>query len=61
LGQEKKAKYDRNGTEHACSYDVVGRRSSDAATLASCSTVDGVVKRLTVAYDTAGLTCSPAV
>lgn len=44
---------DRNGSEHTYNFDVVGRITSDAvATLASG--VDGAVRRLETAYDTAG-------
>ncbi len=54
LGQEKKARYDRNGTTHSYFYDVVGRRTTDAVTLAGGSTVDPDVQLLTTEYDTAG-------
>ncbi|HEY1381426.1 MAG TPA: RHS repeat-associated core domain-containing protein, partial [Gemmataceae bacterium] len=45
---------DRNGTAHAYSYDVLGRPTADAVTLASGSAVDGSVLRLETAYDTQG-------
>ena len=45
---------DRNGTTHAYTYDPMGRLLSDAVTLAGGSSVDGSVKRLQYAYDSAG-------
>ncbi len=45
---------DRNGTAHAYSFDVLGRPTADAVTLASGSTVDNSVLRLETAYDTQG-------
>jgi RHS repeat-associated protein len=44
---------DANGTTHAYAYDVVGRRTSDAVT-ALGSGVDGAVRRIETAYDSAG-------
>jgi len=44
---------DRNGNVHAYLYDVVGRPSADAVTTLG-SGVDGTVRRLETAYDTAG-------
>ncbi len=52
-GQQRKARYDRNGTEHTYSYDLVGRLTADAITILG-ATVDGAVRRLETAYDTAG-------
>jgi RHS repeat-associated protein len=45
---------DRNGTVHAYSFDVLGRPTADAVTLASGSTVNNAVLRLETAYDTQG-------
>jgi YD repeat-containing protein len=44
---------DRNGSTHTYSYDVVGRQTADAVTTLG-SGVDGAVRRLETAYDTAG-------
>ena len=43
---------DQNGSVHTYSYDVLGRRISDAVTLGSG--VDGTVQLQTVAFDTGG-------
>jgi RHS repeat-associated protein len=45
---------DRNGTAHAYSFDMLGRPTADAVTLASGSSVDDAVLRLETAYDTQG-------
>ena len=45
---------DRNGTVHSYGYDVLGRRVSDAVTTLGAG-VDGVVRRIEVAYDGAGM------
>jgi RHS repeat-associated protein len=52
LGQRKSAQ-DRNANIHAYSFDVVGRLTSDAVTQLGTG-VDGAVRRLEIAYDTAG-------
>jgi RHS repeat-associated protein len=52
LGQTKTYS-DRNGTTHSYSYDVLGRGVADALTTLG-SGVDGSVRRLETAYDTAG-------
>jgi len=44
---------DRNGTTHSYTYDVLGRLTSDTATTLG-SGVDGAVRRIDTAYDTAG-------
>jgi RHS repeat-associated protein len=44
---------DRNGNIHTFSYDVVGRGTADAVTTLGGS-VNGAVRRLETAYDTAG-------
>ncbi len=44
---------DRNGSVHTYSYDVLGRLTSDAITTLA-SGVDGAVRRIETAYDTAG-------
>jgi RHS repeat-associated protein len=44
---------DRNGNVHTYSYDVVGRQTTDAVTTLG-SGVDGAVRRLETAYDSAG-------
>jgi hypothetical protein len=44
---------DRNGSTHTYSYDVVGRQTADAVTTLG-SGVDGAVRRLETAFDTAG-------
>ena len=54
VAQQKTARLDRNETEHAYQYDVVGRMLADTATLGPSSTVDYAVRRLEKAYDTAG-------
>jgi RHS repeat-associated protein len=45
---------DRNDTVHAYSFDVVGRPTGDAVTLAMGSAVDATVLRIETAYDSAG-------
>jgi RHS repeat-associated protein len=45
---------DRNGNVHAYGFDIVGRPTSDAVTTLG-SGVDGSVRRLETAYDSAGL------
>ena len=52
---------DRNGNVHTYSFDVLGRPTADAVTTLGTG-VDGAVRRLETAYDTAGpaVTCSPA-
>ncbi len=52
LGQIKTAE-DRNGNVHTYSFDVVGRMTADAVTTLG-SGVDGAIRRVEVAYDTAG-------
>ncbi|HXG13434.1 MAG TPA: RHS repeat domain-containing protein, partial [Gemmataceae bacterium] len=44
---------DRNGSVHAYSYDVLGRLTADAVTTLA-SGVDGAIRRIETAYDTAG-------
>src|SRR5205085_1809729 len=44
---------DRNGSVHTYSYDVVGRQTADAVTTLA-SGVDGAIRRIEMAYDTAG-------
>ncbi|MBL8797111.1 MAG: hypothetical protein JNM56_24635 [Planctomycetia bacterium] len=44
---------DRNGSTHTYAYDVLGRITSDAVTTLGTG-VDGAVRRMDVAYDTAG-------
>jgi RHS repeat-associated protein len=44
---------DRNGTTHTYSYDILGRQTADAVTTLG-SGVDGSVRLLKTAYDTAG-------
>ena len=53
LGQTKKAHYDRNGTFHDYLFDVVGRPTEDQVSTLG-SGVDGLIRRLTTAYDTVG-------
>ncbi len=53
LGQPKKAHYDRNGTYHDFSYDVVGRPTEDSITILGGG-LDNSVQRLAMAYDEAG-------
>ncbi len=53
LGQPKKAHYDRNGTYHDFSYDVVGRQTEDSITILGGG-LDNSVQRLATAYDEAG-------
>src|SRR5581483_11101694 len=50
---EVKIKTDRNGNVHTYSRDVLGRLTADAVTTLG-SGVDGSVRRLETAYDTAG-------
>jgi RHS repeat-associated protein len=50
---ERKTLGDRNGSVHTYTHDVVGRRTADAVTTLG-SGVDGAVRRLATAYDTAG-------
>ena len=52
LGETKTAT-DRNGTVHAYSHDILGRLTSDAVTSFGAG-VDSAVKRIEIAYDTAG-------
>ena len=52
LGQALTAT-DRNGTTHSYTYDVLGRLISDTATTLG-SGVDGSVRRIDTAFDTAG-------
>jgi RHS repeat-associated protein len=51
--QQRKTYADRNGSTHTYSYDVMGRLTADAVTALGTG-VDGAVRRLTTAYDTAG-------
>jgi RHS repeat-associated protein len=44
---------DRNGSTHTYSYDILGRRTSDAVTTLGAG-VDGAVRRIQTAYDTQG-------
>jgi RHS repeat-associated protein len=44
---------DRNGTTHQYSYDVLGRLTSDTVTQLGAG-VDGSIRRIDTAYDTAG-------
>jgi YD repeat-containing protein len=44
---------DPNGTTHTYTYDVLGRQTADAVTALGAG-VDGAVRRLTTAYDSAG-------
>ncbi len=50
---ERLVAQDRNGTAHYYTYDVVGRPTADAVTTLG-SGVDGSVRRLETAYDSAG-------
>jgi YD repeat-containing protein len=50
---ERKTLTDRNGSVHTYSFDVMGRLLSDAVTTLATG-VDGSVRRLETAYDTAG-------
>jgi RHS repeat-associated protein len=47
------SKTDRNGTIHTYSYDVLGRQTSDTVTTLGAG-VDGSIRRIATAYDTAG-------
>jgi YD repeat-containing protein len=51
--REMTGKTDRNGTTHAYTYDVLGRQTADAVTALGAG-VDGAVRRIETAYDTAG-------
>jgi len=46
-------KTDRNGSTHTYSYDILGRKTSDAVTTLA-SNVDGSIRRQDIAYDTGG-------
>ena len=50
---ELKTKTDRNGNVHTYTYDVLGRLTADAVTTLGAG-VNGSVRRLETAYDTAG-------
>ena|GEM_PF-2414997 len=52
LGETKTAT-DANGTQHTYSHDILGRLVSDAVT-GFAAGVDSTVKRIEIAYDTAG-------
>ncbi len=52
LGKQK-TKTDRNGNVHTSSFDVVGRPTADAVTTLGTG-VDGSIRRIETAYDTAG-------
>ncbi len=52
VGQQKTARYDRNGTYHFYAYDVVGRRTFDSVSLGTG--VDGAVQAVGLSYDDAG-------
>ena len=53
LGETKTAT-DRNGNVHTFSYDVLGRQTADAVTTLGTG-VDGAVRRIETAYNSAGL------
>jgi RHS repeat-associated protein len=52
LGQDT-SMTDRNGTTHQYTFDVLGRKTSDIVTQLGAG-VDGSIRRIDIAYDTAG-------